>query len=154
MLTFYSGYWAETSFKCLWLGVLSVCLSTDINSFNLSGRTGQTLTSSCDYPNGAPILKFFCKGEDPSTCESLTSWANNTRSRFSIKDDSVRRKITITVRNTMTADSGTYWCGAKRVSQEDRNRFFCRIFMSVGEYWHPTGLLGLLANATRDKTFF
>lgn len=118
---------------------LSVCLSTDITSFNLSGSTGQNLTTSCQYPKGTLKHKFLCKGEDPSLCVPLSS-PNDANSKFSSKDFSKNHNINVTMRNLTTADTGTYWCGTKGITPKESNRFFCRIFLFVGEYRHPAGL--------------
>lgn len=93
------------------------------------------MTYSLKYPNGAPIKKFFCKGEDPSTCQELTNSMKhrNYINKFSMKDDKKTENITITVREVTTADTGTYWCGARRSDSKSSNPFFHRLFMAVGK---------------------
>lgn len=141
--------------------MLSVCVSTDIATFNCSRTVGQTLTYSYIYSKSSPINIFFCKGEDPSICEPLATSqrSKNINSRFSLVYDKVKWNITIRVRDLTTADTGTYWCGAKRTDLIRSNPFFYRITMVVGEFWHLmspycTGLLSLQANGTPNKTFF
>ncbi|XP_067442354.1 polymeric immunoglobulin receptor-like isoform X2 [Thunnus thynnus] len=98
-----------------------------ITSFKRSPTSGQNFTYWCEYPQGAPIKKFMCKGEDPSICQPL--W--NT-SKFSVEDDTKTRNITITVRNVTTDDAGTYWCGAENTDNKRSNPFFNRLEMTVG----------------------
>uniref|UniRef100_A0A8P4K1W9 Immunoglobulin V-set domain-containing protein n=1 Tax=Dicentrarchus labrax TaxID=13489 RepID=A0A8P4K1W9_DICLA len=87
----------------------------------------------CAYPNGAPIKKFICKGEDPSICQPLVNTVQrNMNTSFSMKEDKEKkRNITITVREVTADDSGTYWCGAE--STDTRRTFFHRFLMTVGE---------------------
>ncbi|XP_038551886.1 CMRF35-like molecule 8 isoform X2 [Micropterus salmoides] len=104
-----------------------------ITRFTKSPTVGQNLTYWCEYPNGALINKFICKGEDPSICQPLVSTAqhNNNTGRFSMKEDKDKRNITITVRNVTTDDTGTYWCGAKSTDKTRSNPFFHKLVMTV-----------------------
>ncbi|KAI3369216.1 hypothetical protein L3Q82_007450 [Scortum barcoo] len=71
--------------------------------------------------------------EDPSTCQRIRSTAqlNMNSGRFSIKDDRVKRNLTITVRGVTADDTGTYWCGAESSDERRSNKFFCRLLMTV-----------------------
>ena len=110
-----------------------VCLSTDIMTFTRSPTVGQTFTYWCGYPNGAPLKKFICKGEDPSICEPLVSTAQRGNTgKFSIKDKKLGN-MTITVKDLTTNDTGTYWCGADRIGNKHNDPYFNRLRMTVGE---------------------
>ncbi|KAI4800225.1 hypothetical protein KUCAC02_013406 [Chaenocephalus aceratus] len=96
-----------------------------------SPTIGQNMTYWCQYPEGAPVKKFICKGEDPSKCEHVVSTAQNTE-RFSTSDETEKRNLTITVRGVTKEDSGTYWCGAESKTETQSNSFFNRFLMTVG----------------------
>ncbi|XP_038551879.1 polymeric immunoglobulin receptor-like [Micropterus salmoides] len=105
----------------------------DITNLTKSLTVGQDLTYWCEYPNGALINKFICKGEDPSICQPLVSTQQNKKTgRFSIKEDNKKRNVTITVRGVTTDDTGTYWCGAKSTDKTRSNPFFHKLVMTVG----------------------
>ncbi|XP_042261624.1 polymeric immunoglobulin receptor-like isoform X2 [Thunnus maccoyii] len=101
-----------------------------------SPTIGQDFTYWCVYSKNKlmPNNKFICKGEDPSICQPLWNTANlNTNTgKFSMEDDTYRRKITITVRNITTNDTGTYWCGAE--NNRRSKTFFHKLEMTVGEW--------------------
>ena len=105
-------------------------------SFKRSPTRGQNLTYWCNYPQGAPIKKFICKGEDPSICQPLwsTSKRRTNTGKFSMEDDRERRNITITVRNVTTDDTGTYWCGGVNTDNRHSKTFFNKLEMTVGEW--------------------
>ncbi|XP_044204514.1 uncharacterized protein LOC122980507 [Thunnus albacares] len=104
-----------------------------IKSFKRSPTSGQNFTYQCVYPQSAPIKKFICKGEDPSICQPLwsTSKRRTNTGKFSMEDDRDRRKITITVRNVTTDDTGTYWCGGVNTDIKRSNPFFNKLEMTV-----------------------
>ncbi|XP_038553635.1 polymeric immunoglobulin receptor-like [Micropterus salmoides] len=109
-------------------------VKASITNFTTFPAVGQNLTYWCRYPNYTLINKFICKGEDPSICEPLLSTQHNkTIGRFSMKEDKNKRKITITVRNVTTDDTGTYWCGAETTDKTRSNKFFHKLVMTVGE---------------------
>ncbi|XP_038554425.1 polymeric immunoglobulin receptor-like, partial [Micropterus salmoides] len=101
---------------------------------------GQNLTYWCRYPNGAPINKIICKGEDPSICETLVSTAqrNKNTGKFSMKEDKNKRNVTITVREVTTDDTGTYWCGVKSTDKTGSNKFFHKLVMTVASLTSTT----------------
>ncbi|KAI9546638.1 hypothetical protein NQZ68_024536 [Dissostichus eleginoides] len=108
-----------------------------IKNFTRSPTIGQNMTYWCQYPEGAPVKKFICKGEDPSICEHVVSTAKNTE-RFSMIDETEKRNITITVRGVTKEDSGTYWCGAESMTETQSNSFFNRFLMTVVQPPTPT----------------
>ncbi|KAL3060771.1 hypothetical protein OYC64_015170 [Pagothenia borchgrevinki] len=101
-----------------------------IKNFNRSPTIGQNITYWCQYPEGAPVKKFICKGEDPSICEHVVSAAQNNE-RFSMIDETEKRNITITVRGVTKEDSGTYWCGAEHIDSLQGQYFYHRFLMTV-----------------------
>ncbi|XP_033991689.1 polymeric immunoglobulin receptor-like isoform X2 [Trematomus bernacchii] len=101
-----------------------------IKNFNRSPTIGQNMTYWCQYPEGAPVKKFICKGEDPSICEHVVSAAQNTE-RFSMIDETEKRNITMTVRGVTKEDSGTYWCGAEHIHSLQGQYFYHRFLMTV-----------------------
>ncbi|XP_038551893.1 polymeric immunoglobulin receptor-like isoform X2 [Micropterus salmoides] len=104
----------------------------DIHCFTRSPTVGEDLTFQCEYPNGALINKFLCKGEDPSICQPLVSTQRNRNpGKFSIKEDNWKRNVTITVKEVTTDDTGTYWCGAKSTDKTRSNKFFHKMVMTV-----------------------
>ncbi|XP_049436339.1 uncharacterized protein LOC125891265 isoform X2 [Epinephelus fuscoguttatus] len=109
----------------------------DITNSTRSLTTGQTFIYQCVYPNGAPIKKILCKGEDPSICEPLVNSIQRGKNteRFSIQDNK-NEEITITMRQLTTEDSGTYWCGAQNTDKSKSNPFFHKLVMTVGECSH------------------
>lgn len=108
-----------------------------IKNFTRSPTIGQNMTYWCQYPEGAPVKKFICKGEDPSKCEHVVSTAQNTE-RFSMSDETEKRNLTITVRGVTKEDSGTYWCGAESKTETQSNSFFNRFLMTVVQPPTPT----------------
>ncbi|KAJ4927490.1 hypothetical protein JOQ06_015217 [Pogonophryne albipinna] len=101
-----------------------------IKNFTRSPTIGQNMTYWCEYPEGAPVKKFICKGEDPSKCEHVVSTAQNTE-RFSMIDETEKRNLTITVRGVTKEDSGTYWCGAEHIDFLQGQYFYHRFLMTV-----------------------
>ncbi|XP_010787465.1 CMRF35-like molecule 8 [Notothenia coriiceps] len=118
-----------------------------ITSFSRSPTIGQNVTYWCQYPEGAPVKKFICKGEDPSICEHVVSTAQNTE-RFSMIDETEKRNITITVRGVTKEDSGTYWCGAERKTETQSNPFFNRFLMTVVSVQPPTATFPVSSTTT------
>ncbi|CAK6974478.1 Stabilin-1%2C partial [Scomber scombrus] len=106
----------------------------NITSLHRSATIGQTFMYWCKYPDGTPIKKFICKGEDPSICQRLQSTAhvNRNTGKFSIQDDKEKSNITITVRDITTDDTGTYWCGAESTDIRRSNSFFNKLNLTVG----------------------
>uniref|UniRef100_A0A7N8WT64 Immunoglobulin domain-containing protein n=1 Tax=Mastacembelus armatus TaxID=205130 RepID=A0A7N8WT64_9TELE len=84
---------------------------------------------------GDSIKKFICKGEDPSVCQRLVSTAqrNMNTGRFSMKDDTTKANITVTIRNMRLDDNGTYWCGADSTDPGRSDEFFHKLLITVGK---------------------
>ncbi|XP_060897868.1 polymeric immunoglobulin receptor-like [Labrus mixtus] len=106
----------------------------DIPTSELSLAVGQTFTFRCDYPESSSIFGFFCKGEDPSSCQTLISNQRSRRStgRFSLKEDLLKTQIIITVTGVTAEDAGTYWCGTHFFGSAF-NKFYHRFLVTVGE---------------------
>ncbi|XP_051272263.1 uncharacterized protein LOC127372504 isoform X5 [Dicentrarchus labrax] len=121
----------------------------DIKNFTRSPTIGQNFTYWCEYPNGAPIKKFICKGEDPSICQPLVNTAqrNMNNGKFSMKEDELKRNVTITVREITADDSGTYWCGAESTDTKRSNTFFHRCLLTVVS---PTTSTPSITSSTSD----
>nr|XP_020517007.1 polymeric immunoglobulin receptor-like [Labrus bergylta] len=104
----------------------------DITTSELSLAVGQTSTFRCDYPESSSIFRFFCKGEDPSSCQTLISKQGSRRStgRFSLKEDHRKKQINITVTGVTAEDTGTYWCGTKN-SGSKTDKFYHRFLVTV-----------------------
>ncbi|XP_026162472.1 polymeric immunoglobulin receptor-like [Mastacembelus armatus] len=109
----------------------------DITTSRIFSTVGQDLTFWCIYPNGSSIKKFICKGEDPSVCQRLVSTAqrNMNTGRFSMKDDTTKANITVTIRNMRLDDNGTYWCGADSTDPGRSDEFFHKLLITVDESW-------------------
>ncbi|XP_033181113.1 polymeric immunoglobulin receptor-like isoform X3 [Mastacembelus armatus] len=103
----------------------------DIKTFSRSPTVGQDLTYWCKYHNGAYIKNFICKGEDPSVCQRLVNTAQQNTRRFSMKDDTTKANITVTIRNMRLDDTGTYWCGAESTDPGRSDKFFNRLSLTV-----------------------
>ncbi|KAK2915544.1 hypothetical protein Q8A73_006138 [Channa argus] len=112
---------------------LRMLVSTDISVIKRSSAVGQTLTYWCSYPEDAPVNKFICKGEDPYVCEQLVNILkpNMKTGKLSIEDDREERNITVTVRNLIAEDTGTYWCGAGTSDEKRRNQLFNKLLLTV-----------------------
>ncbi|XP_051993672.1 CMRF35-like molecule 8 isoform X1 [Xyrauchen texanus] len=80
-----------------------------------SGIKGKELHIRCHYEHDAKQMdKFFCKGKDPSVCETSgikVSAETNKTGRFSLSDDISARDFIVTITDPREEDSGIYWCG-------------------------------------------
>uniref|UniRef100_A0AAQ5Z0R6 Immunoglobulin V-set domain-containing protein n=1 Tax=Amphiprion ocellaris TaxID=80972 RepID=A0AAQ5Z0R6_AMPOC len=73
---------------------------------------------------GRHLTKFICKGKSPSECEVLaTTKGPHLNTRFSMFDDKAKTKITISVTEVTTNDTGTYWCGVQKFDPQSREEF-------------------------------
>ncbi|XP_042354273.1 uncharacterized protein LOC121951842 isoform X2 [Plectropomus leopardus] len=113
----------------------------DIPILTKSTTIGQNLTYWYQYPKGTYKTIFICKGEDPSTCDTLADTlppnkATPNTGRFFITDGRVNRNITITVVNVRREDTGTYWCGGESINPK-KNISFHKLQMTV--VWSPAG---------------
>uniref|UniRef100_A0A8P4GA19 Immunoglobulin V-set domain-containing protein n=1 Tax=Dicentrarchus labrax TaxID=13489 RepID=A0A8P4GA19_DICLA len=121
-------YWCGVNKGNYQTGLRKIQLEVEGETFTKSPTIGQNFTYWCEYTNGAPIKKFICKGEDPSICQPLVNTAqrNMNNGKFSMKEDKLKRNVTITVREVTADDSGTYWCGAESTDRRRSNTFFHR----------------------------
>ncbi|XP_077054374.1 uncharacterized protein LOC143706387 isoform X2 [Siphateles boraxobius] len=91
--------------------------------FHMSGVTGQHLNISCHYNSDLKNkIKFMCKGNDPSLCETSAikvSSERNRTGRFSLRDDE-SAVFTVTITDLTLEDSGIYWCGAGERRQKNK----------------------------------
>ncbi|XDV16712.1 hypothetical protein PO909_016302, partial [Leuciscus waleckii] len=82
----------------------------------VSRVTGEHLNITCHYNSDLKNkIKFFCKGSDPSLCETSAikvSSETNSNGRFSLRDDESAGVFTVTITDLTLKDSGIYWCGA------------------------------------------
>ncbi|KAM3620802.1 uncharacterized protein V6R79_002203 [Siganus canaliculatus] len=104
----------------------------DITTFIKNFTVGDDFSYLCEYQPSSPIKRFLCKGEDPSTCHQLASTAKfDKTSRFSMKEDKTKSKVTITMRHMTGSDTGTYWCGAESTDRTQENQFFHRLVLTA-----------------------
>ncbi|XP_026205829.1 polymeric immunoglobulin receptor-like isoform X2 [Anabas testudineus] len=108
-----------------------------ITSSTVSPTIGQNFSFWCKYPENVNTAKFICKGEDPSICQRLAT-TNYTTNRFSMKDNTEKTNITVTVTEVTAEDAGIYWCGAERTNSRTSNTFFHRLSMTVVTPTPPT----------------
>ncbi|XP_032418155.1 polymeric immunoglobulin receptor-like [Xiphophorus hellerii] len=81
-----------------------------------------SVTISCPYDSeSVDKLKFFCRGNRPSTCrQQAVITSNNTQNgRFRLSDDRKSRIFTVTISSLTLKDSGSYLCGVQRNSGFD-----------------------------------
>ncbi|XP_076003560.1 uncharacterized protein LOC142996441 isoform X2 [Genypterus blacodes] len=106
----------------------------DIRNFTRRLPAGQNLIYWCEYKRVTSDFKFICKGDDPFTCQHLTTTKNpiNT-TRFEMKEARVKPNITISVRDVTREDSGTYWCGGESA---DSSRTFYHMLVMIVESPH------------------
>ncbi|CAM4452425.1 unnamed protein product [Leuciscus chuanchicus] len=93
----------------------------------VSRVTGEHLNITCHYNSDLKNkIKFFCKGSDPSLCESSgikASSETNSNGRFSLRDDESAGVFTVTITDLTLEDSGIYWCGAGETGQKRKNKW-------------------------------
>ncbi|XP_067361179.1 CMRF35-like molecule 8 [Channa argus] len=103
-----------------------------IIKFTRSPTVGQDFTYWCNYSINTFSEKFICKGEDPSLCRTVVTTQNKgLHDRFSLKDDTKKKNLTITLREVTAEDSGTYWCGGESAEPKSSKTFLHRFVMTV-----------------------
>uniref|UniRef100_A0A3B3YQ40 Ig-like domain-containing protein n=1 Tax=Poecilia mexicana TaxID=48701 RepID=A0A3B3YQ40_9TELE len=81
-----------------------------------------SVTISCPYDSqSVNKLKFFCRGNRPSTClqQAVITSSNTQDGRFRLSDDRKSGIFTVTISSLTLKDSGSYLCGVQRNSGFD-----------------------------------
>ncbi|XP_041640231.1 polymeric immunoglobulin receptor-like isoform X2 [Cheilinus undulatus] len=92
------------------------------NSTRLQSYEDSSVSFSCPYEQSdQDNLKYMCRGRQASTClqQALITSDTNQKGRFSLTDDKVTRKFTVTITSLTVEDSGSYLCGVQRNSTLD-----------------------------------
>ncbi|XP_054897454.1 polymeric immunoglobulin receptor-like [Poeciliopsis prolifica] len=93
-----------------------------------------SVTISCSYDSqSVDKLKFFCRGNRPSTCrqQAVINSSNTQDGRFRLSDDRKSRIFTVTISTLTLKDSGSYLCGVQRISGFD---VFSAVELEVKEW--------------------
>ncbi|XP_054897451.1 CMRF35-like molecule 9 [Poeciliopsis prolifica] len=93
-----------------------------------------SVTISCSYDSqSVNKLKFFCRGNRPSTCrqQAVINSSNTQDGRFRLSDDRKSRIFTVTISSLTLKDSGSYLCGVQRISGFD---VFSAVELEVKEW--------------------
>ncbi|XP_026216358.1 polymeric immunoglobulin receptor-like [Anabas testudineus] len=106
----YDYYPAEVKLKV----VTDTCCdsSTKVQSYE-----GGSVSISCPYESqDQNNMKYICRGNQPSSClqQALITSNNRRNTQFSLTDDKVSRKFTVTITSLTQKDSGSYLCGVQR----------------------------------------
>ncbi|XP_025054932.1 CMRF35-like molecule 3 isoform X2 [Alligator sinensis] len=118
-----------------WMLLLDCCAGIDLLSLTdpntvtgpemVTGPEGGSVSVTCHYKKGyEEYPKFWCR-DDMLSClgshiiETTGSEAEVWQDRFSIQDNHTQRTITVTVKNLVMADTGTYLCGVARALRVD-----------------------------------
>uniref|UniRef100_A0A3Q1J084 Ig-like domain-containing protein n=1 Tax=Anabas testudineus TaxID=64144 RepID=A0A3Q1J084_ANATE len=86
--------------------------STKVQSYE-----GGSVSISCPYESlDQNNMKYICRGNQPSSClqQALITSNNRQNTQFSLTDDKVSRKFTVTITSLTQKDSGSYLCGVQR----------------------------------------
>uniref|UniRef100_A0A096M580 Ig-like domain-containing protein n=1 Tax=Poecilia formosa TaxID=48698 RepID=A0A096M580_POEFO len=89
---------------------------------NIQGNEDGSVTISCLYDSqSVNKLKFFCRGNRPSTClqQAVITSSNTQDGRFRLSDDRKSGIFTVTISSLTLKDSGSYLCGVQRNSGFD-----------------------------------
>uniref|UniRef100_A0A3B3U5T1 Polymeric immunoglobulin receptor-like n=1 Tax=Poecilia latipinna TaxID=48699 RepID=A0A3B3U5T1_9TELE len=93
-----------------------------------------SVTISCPYDSqSVNKLKFFCRGNRPSTClqQAVITSSNTQDGRFRLSDDRKSGIFTVTISSLTLKDSGSYLCGVQRNSGFD---VFTAVQLEVKEW--------------------
>ncbi|XP_014912497.1 polymeric immunoglobulin receptor-like isoform X1 [Poecilia latipinna] len=110
---------------------------------NIQGNEDGSVTISCPYDSqSVNKLKFFCRGNRPSTClqQAVITSSNTQDGRFRLSDDRKSGIFTVTISSLTLKDSGSYLCGVQRNSGFD---VFTAVELEVKEKGEQ--------NASREK---
>uniref|UniRef100_A0A3B3XNJ3 Ig-like domain-containing protein n=1 Tax=Poecilia mexicana TaxID=48701 RepID=A0A3B3XNJ3_9TELE len=109
-------YWCGVNRKRL------IDLYTEVKLEVRKGNEDGSVTISCPYDSQSiDKLKFFCRGNRPSTClqQAVITSSNTQDGRFRLSDDRKSRIFTVTISSLTLKDSGSYLCGVQRNSGFD-----------------------------------
>uniref|UniRef100_A0A3Q1J2I1 Ig-like domain-containing protein n=1 Tax=Anabas testudineus TaxID=64144 RepID=A0A3Q1J2I1_ANATE len=87
------------------------------NSSKVQSYEGGSVSISCSYESqDQNNMKYICRGNQPSSClqQALITSNNRRNTQFSLTDDKVSRKFTVTTTSLTQKDSGSYLCGIHR----------------------------------------
>lgn len=100
----------------------------------INGREGETLTLCCGYDEEFKSYeKYWCRGESFESCTIVLTSHDKKKGRTSLLDNKIRRKLCITVKYPIVADSGPYWCAIKRWVTDEH--FPVIISIDPGKRW-------------------
>uniref|UniRef100_A0A3B3X2C7 Ig-like domain-containing protein n=1 Tax=Poecilia mexicana TaxID=48701 RepID=A0A3B3X2C7_9TELE len=119
---------------------------------NIQGNEDGSVTISCPYDSQSDNkLKFFCRGNRPSTClqQAVITSSNTQDGRFRLSDDRKSGIFTVTISSLTLKDSGSYLCGVQRNSGFD---VFSAVDLEVKE-WCCVESKNLSGIAGRAVTF-
>ncbi|XP_029437934.1 CMRF35-like molecule 8 [Rhinatrema bivittatum] len=78
------------------------------------GPVGGSLSLQCHYQKGNDTRnKYWCRGQNWSSCDVLAETESEMKGRISIKVDHTKCSFTVTMKQLTEADSGKYWCGTE-----------------------------------------
>ncbi|XP_029427778.1 polymeric immunoglobulin receptor-like [Rhinatrema bivittatum] len=78
------------------------------------GPVGRSLSLQCQYQKGNDTgSKYWCKGENWSSCDVLAEAESETKGRVAVRDNVTALSFTVTMEQLTQADSGRYWCGTE-----------------------------------------
>ncbi|XP_060905657.1 polymeric immunoglobulin receptor-like isoform X2 [Labrus mixtus] len=103
--------------------------STRIQSYEDS-----SVDLSCPYEQkDQNNLKYICRGNQPSTClqQALVTSDYKQKGYFSLADNKMSMKFTVTITSLTLKDSGPYLCGVQRKSDLD---VFTAVSLEVNEW--------------------
>uniref|UniRef100_A0A096M9R2 Ig-like domain-containing protein n=1 Tax=Poecilia formosa TaxID=48698 RepID=A0A096M9R2_POEFO len=101
---------------------------------NIQGNEDGSVTISCPYDSqSVNKLKFFCRGNRPSTClqQAVITSSSTQDGRFRLSDDRKSGIFTVTISSLTLKDSGSYLCGVQRNSGFD---VFTAVELEVKEW--------------------
>ncbi|CAL1609523.1 unnamed protein product [Knipowitschia caucasica] len=120
--TYWCGFQSERPrFRVAWQKIQLQVVNVTQNRLRLS--PGQNSSYPCPYPDGLPLQKFVCKGDNSSACPNISS-------KFSLEDVSENQTVIITVHGVTEEDSGWYWFGAESSSGNEKH-FFHKLLLLV-----------------------
>ncbi|KAM7009672.1 polymeric immunoglobulin receptor-like [Tautogolabrus adspersus] len=103
-------------------------------STRLQSYEDSSVDLSCPYEQkDQNNVKYICRGNQPSTClqQALITSNNKQKGPFSLADNEVSRKFTVTITSLTQKDSGPYLCGVRRHPGLD---VFTAVSLEVNEW--------------------